>query len=45
VGFVVALKDRGYLHADGKLTMSGGIYLYLYELYQDGWNQHGSLSH
>lgn len=34
--FVEALKARQYLGADGKPNMSAGIYLYLWELWQDG---------
>lgn len=34
--FVLDLKRRAYLTPSGQELMSEGIYLYLYELWQDG---------
>ena len=34
--FVAALKKRGYLDENGGMCMSNGIYLYMWELFQDG---------
>jgi len=34
--FVAAIKARDYLTSDGRVVMSDGIYLYMYELWLDG---------